>query len=36
MGKTTQAVAAHAVLFCFTLLLALRVDGSTGGKCRKP
>jgi hypothetical protein len=27
--KTAQAAAAHAALFCFTLLLALRVDGRT-------
>ncbi|KAM3294585.1 hypothetical protein ACQJBY_037466 [Aegilops geniculata] len=29
VGKTAQAAAAHAALFCFTLLLALRVDGLT-------
>jgi hypothetical protein len=29
VAKTTQAAAAHAALFCFTLLLALRVDGRT-------
>ncbi|PWZ23977.1 hypothetical protein Zm00014a_039801 [Zea mays] len=29
VGKTAQAAAAHAALFCFTLLLALRVDGRT-------
>ncbi|AQK48828.1 hypothetical protein ZEAMMB73_Zm00001d048747 [Zea mays] len=29
MGKTAQAAAAHAALFCFILLLALRVDGRT-------
>jgi hypothetical protein len=29
MGKTAQAAAAHAALFCFILLLALRVDGCT-------
>jgi hypothetical protein len=28
-GKTERAAAAHAALFCFTLLLALRVDGRT-------
>ncbi|EMS65109.1 hypothetical protein TRIUR3_18791 [Triticum urartu] len=27
VGKTAQAAAAHAALFCFTLPLALRVDG---------
>ncbi|KAL5217341.1 hypothetical protein ABZP36_018025 [Zizania latifolia] len=27
VGKTAQAAAAHAALFCFTLLLVLRVDG---------
>ncbi|ONM08413.1 Protein binding protein [Zea mays] len=29
VGKTAQAASAHAALFCFTLLLALRVDGRT-------
>ena len=29
VGKTAQAAAAHAALFCFTLFLALRVDGRT-------
>ncbi|KAG8062273.1 hypothetical protein GUJ93_ZPchr0003g16514 [Zizania palustris] len=29
VGKTAQAAAAHAALFCFTLLLALRVDDRT-------
>jgi hypothetical protein len=27
VGKTAQAAGAHSALFCFTLLLALRVDG---------
>ncbi|WVZ60232.1 hypothetical protein U9M48_010283 [Paspalum notatum var. saurae] len=29
VGKTAQAAAAHAALFCFTVLLALKVDGRT-------
>ncbi|XP_042407095.1 uncharacterized protein LOC121996973 isoform X1 [Zingiber officinale] len=29
VGKAAQALAAHALLFCFTLFLALKIDGRT-------
>ncbi|RRT62573.1 hypothetical protein GW17_00041419 [Ensete ventricosum] len=29
VGKAAQALAAHALLFCFTLLLALKIDART-------